>query len=64
MVEACYGRKKYLLPSNYNELTGKQLFKIAPLLAKKEDPSVIQLDILRILLKKSFESLSFLCLLI
>lgn len=53
MVEACYHNRTYQLPSIYNELTGKQLIKIAPLLAKKEDPSVIQLDVLRVLLNKS-----------
>ena len=59
MVEACYHNRTYLLPSCYNELSGKQLIKIAPLLAKKEDPAVIQLAVLRILLKMNRISFFF-----
>lgn len=50
MVAISYRKKTYVLPTSYNELTGKQLIQLAPLLAAKEDPMLISLQVLRILL--------------
>lgn len=41
------------MPDSYNELSDRQLIKLAPILSIKEDPLVIELMVLRVLLNMS-----------
>jgi len=53
MVEVFYHNKKYRLPGSFNELSGKQLIQLAPLLSGSRDLVLNQLQVLCVLLQKS-----------
>jgi len=56
MIDVVYDKKSYLLPEEYNELSGKQLIQIAAVLCGNDDALVKQLKALRILLQYNFFS--------
>jgi hypothetical protein len=63
MVELLYNDKSYVIPENYNELTGDQLIKLAPLLKSTEpDALLLSLKVLQVLMNKSTAAFYFLSL--
>jgi hypothetical protein len=63
MVELHYNDKSYMLPECYNELTGDQLIKLAPLLKSAEpDVLLLSLKVLQVLMNKSTAAFYFLSL--
>lgn len=63
MVELHYNDKSYELPERYNELTGDQLIRLAPLLKSVEpDALLLSLKVLKVLMNKSKASFYFLSL--
>jgi hypothetical protein len=53
MVVGIYDNELYHIPDSYNELTRDQLIKLAPLLTRKDEPGVIGLQVLQVLLQLS-----------
>jgi hypothetical protein len=63
MVELLYNDKSYEIPAEYNDLTGDQLIKLAPLLKSNEpDALLLSLRVLQVLMNKSTAAFYFLSL--
>lgn len=60
MIELIYHKGKMVLPENFEELSGKQFIKIAPLLATSGEEVSHQVKALKILCGKSFAKWFFL----
>lgn len=63
MVELHYNNESYSIPEQYNELTGMQLIKLAPLLkSNATNAMLLSLQVLQVLMNKSTAAFFFLSL--